>query len=53
MRQAVAQGFLLISGKTAGHLQHGQLLVAEAAHSMMVKACDWPSVKQIGDLAAD
>ena len=53
MQKAVAQGLLLISGKTTGHEKDGQLFVANKAHSMMMMAYDWPSVKKIGELVAD
>ena len=53
MRQAVAQGLLLIGGKTTGHVKDGRPLVSDKAHGMTVKACHRPSLNKIGDPVAD
>ena len=53
MQQAVKEGLRLIKGETTGHAEGGGLVVAKTSGSMMVAACDWPSVEAIGALAAD
>lgn len=53
MQQAVKDGLRLIYGETTGHVKDGNMVVANTPHNMMVKACEWPSVEAIGELAAD
>ena len=53
MQQAVTEGLRLIKGETTGHADGGGLVVAKSLGSMMVAACDWPSIEAIGELAKD
>ena len=53
MQQHVVQALRLIKGETTGHAKGVELYIAERAHSMAVKSCDWPTVEAIGELAAE
>lgn len=53
MQQAVSEGLRLINGETTGQADEGRLVVAKTKGGVIVAQCDWPTVEEISELAAD